>query len=150
MDYNPVQPPLSFNYLNPLLHVPSPIVPQNPLRPTSKGCGECGALAGLRGDCGCDGLGGCGCGCTEGKVGNTLMGIGALGQDELVAQLQPPRWLVVFYGFLRLAGSGLGAYHGYRRHNGSVGWAIGWGVLGGLFPIITTGVALAQGYGRAA
>ncbi len=141
MDYNPVQPPLSFNYLDPLVHVPSPIVPQNPMRPTNKGCGDCHSLEGVQG------LAACGCGCPEGKMGNTLAGIGALGQDELVSEFQPPRWLTVLYGFLRIAGTGLGAYHGYRRNN-SIGWAIGWGVLGGLFPIITTGVAAAQGFGQ--
>lgn len=39
-------------------------------------------------------------------------------------------------------------YHGYRRNNGSVGWAIGWGLLGGIFPIITPAVAVAQGLGK--
>jgi len=45
--------------------------------------------------------------------------------------------------------SGVSAYHGYKRNN-SVGWAIGWGVLGFLFPIITPAIALAQGYGKPA
>lgn len=52
--------------------------------------------------------------------------------------------------FLSLAGSGLGAYHGYKRNEGSIGWAIGWGVLGYIAPVITTGVALAQGFGKPA
>lgn len=46
-----------------------------------------------------------------------------------------------------VAGTALGAYHGYRRTE-SVGWAIGWALLGGLFPFITIPVALAQGFGR--
>ena len=45
------------------------------------------------------------------------------------------------------AGTALGAYHGYRR-TGSLGWAVGWALLGGLFPFITIPVALAQGLGR--
>lgn len=48
-----------------------------------------------------------------------------------------------------VAGVGMGAYHGYRR-NDSVGWAIGWGLLGGLFPFITIPVSLAQGFGKKA
>ena len=48
---------------------------------------------------------------------------------------------------LGLIGTGLGAYHGYRR-TGSVGWTIAWALLGGLFPIITIPVAFAQGFGR--
>ena len=49
---------------------------------------------------------------------------------------------------LGLVGTGLGAYHGYKR-TGSVGWTIAWALLGGLFPIITIPVAFAQGFGRA-
>lgn len=48
---------------------------------------------------------------------------------------------------LAVAGTGLGAYHGYRR-TGSVGWAIAWAILGGLFPIITLPIAYAQGFAR--
>lgn len=49
---------------------------------------------------------------------------------------------------LSIAGTALGAYHGYRRNRGSVGWAIGWALLGGMFPVITIPVALAQGFGK--
>jgi len=45
------------------------------------------------------------------------------------------------------AAVGAGAYHGYRR-NQSIGWAIGWAVLAGFFPVITTAVAVAQGFGK--
>ena len=48
---------------------------------------------------------------------------------------------------LAVAGTGLGAYHGYKR-TGSIGWAIAWAFLGGLFPIITIPVAIAQGFAR--
>ena len=46
-----------------------------------------------------------------------------------------------------VAGTALGAYHGYKRTE-SVGWAIGWALLGGLFPFITIPVAIAQGFGK--
>ena len=42
-----------------------------------------------------------------------------------------------------------GAYHGYKR-NGSVGWALWWGLMGGMFPIITPVIAVAQGFGERA
>lgn len=46
------------------------------------------------------------------------------------------------------AASSLGlAYHGYRR-NDSIGWAIVWAVVGGMFWPVGWGVALAQGYGE--
>lgn len=45
--------------------------------------------------------------------------------------------------------AGLSAYHGYKRHHGSVGAAIGWGLLGLLFAPIPPIVALIQGFGKA-
>lgn len=51
------------------------------------------------------------------------------------------------YTALTLAGTSLGAYHGYKR-NQSVGWAIGWAFLGGLAPIIVIPLAFAQGLGQ--
>lgn len=48
---------------------------------------------------------------------------------------------------LRIAGTALGAYHGWKR-NESIGWAIGWGILGAMFPIITGAIAVAQGVGK--
>lgn len=49
-----------------------------------------------------------------------------------------------------IAGTGIGAYHGYGRNGGSVGWAIGWALLGGLFWPIVIPLALAQGLGKRA
>lgn len=56
--------------------------------------------------------------------------------------------LTPFQAMLGLAGALLGAYHGARRNGGSVMWGIAWGAAGGVAPVITTGIALAQGYGR--
>lgn len=53
----------------------------------------------------------------------------------------------IIWSALSLGGAVSGAYHGYRRNN-SVGWAIGWAILGGLFPVITIPVSLAQGFGQ--
>lgn len=39
------------------------------------------------------------------------------------------------------------AYHGYKR-NDSVGWALWWGFMGGLFPVITPVIGVAQGFGK--
>lgn len=50
--------------------------------------------------------------------------------------------------WLTALGTAVGAYHGYHRNKKSVGWGIGWGLLGSLFPVITTGVALVQGPGK--
>lgn len=50
---------------------------------------------------------------------------------------------------LSAAGTALGAYHGFRR-NDSIGWAIGWAILGGMFPLVTIPVSVAQGFGKRA
>ena len=60
--------------------------------------------------------------------------------------LGPDPWATVG-ATLAVAGTGLGAFHGYRR-TGSVGWAIAWAILGGLFPIITLPIAYAQGFAK--
>jgi hypothetical protein len=49
----------------------------------------------------------------------------------------------------RVASVGAGAYHGYKRNN-SIGWAIWWALMGGLFPVITPAIAVAQGFGKPA
>lgn len=58
-----------------------------------------------------------------------------------------PEALQEVYPVLSAAGVAAGAYHGFKRNN-SVGWAIGWALLGGLFPFITIPVSLAQGFGK--
>jgi hypothetical protein len=47
----------------------------------------------------------------------------------------------------RTAAVGAAAFHGYRR-NKSVLWAVIWAVLAGVSPLVTTGVAVAQGFGK--
>ena len=51
------------------------------------------------------------------------------------------------YQLFATAGVALGAYHGYKRNN-SIGWAVGWALLGGLFPFITIPISFAQGFGE--
>jgi len=50
---------------------------------------------------------------------------------------------------LSTASMAASAFHGYKRNN-SVGWAVVWGILGGLFPVIVPVIAFAQGYGKRA
>lgn len=40
------------------------------------------------------------------------------------------------------------AYHGYKRNDGAIGWTVWWMVLGGLFPLVTPAIGLAQGWGK--
>ena len=70
---------------------------------------------------------------------------------EVVIEGRPmgdvPFYETSFWRLLSLGGAALGAYHGYKRNN-SVGWAIGWGLLGSIFPVIVIPVAFAQGIGK--
>jgi hypothetical protein len=53
------------------------------------------------------------------------------------------------YGLLALASAGASGYHGVKRHHGSIGWGAWWFLMGGVFPIFTPIVAVAQGFGKA-
>jgi hypothetical protein len=78
-------------------------------------------------------------------------GIGILGQEQ---PLVPPgpgpgaRAIRMGYGLLSFAGMAVGAYHGYKRNRGSIGWTIGWALFGSALPIIALPVAYAQGIGK--
>jgi hypothetical protein len=72
--------------------------------------------------------------------------LAAVRTGQVVAVAPSDMWTKAASG-LALAGTGLGVYHGYKR-TGSLGWALAWGLLGGMFPIITIPVALAQGFAR--
>jgi hypothetical protein len=55
---------------------------------------------------------------------------------------------MVIWGTVASVSGGASAYHGYKRSRGSVGAAVGWGLLGFIFPVITPAIALAQGFGK--
>ena len=48
---------------------------------------------------------------------------------------------------LSTVSSAVSAYHGYKR-NDSIGWALVWGFFGGLAPVITPVIAVAQGFSK--
>jgi len=53
----------------------------------------------------------------------------------------------IIWGVLSTASFAVSVYHGYKR-NDSIGWAIWWGFMGGLFPVITPTIAFAQGFAQ--
>lgn len=59
--------------------------------------------------------------------------------------LSPAVQTIAYVG--SMAGTLGGAYHGYKRNN-SVGWGIGWAILGGLFWPIAIPIMVAQGFGE--
>jgi hypothetical protein len=52
------------------------------------------------------------------------------------------------YGLLATGSAIASGYHGIKRNNGSIGYGILWFFLGGLFPVITPVVAVAQGFAK--
>jgi len=50
-------------------------------------------------------------------------------------------------GALSLLSAAASGYHGYKR-NQSIGWGFVWFALGGMFPVFTPVIAVAQGYGK--
>lgn len=72
------------------------------------------------------------------QYGTTVAGLGA---DDGGFRVSP------IWGLLSTASMGVSAYHGYKR-NQSVGWAIAWGLLGAIFPVITPAIAFGQGFGK--
>jgi hypothetical protein len=47
-------------------------------------------------------------------------------------------------------GGPLGAVHGYRRNNDSIGWGIGWFFFGGMMPEIALPLMYVEGFGKPA
>jgi hypothetical protein len=39
-------------------------------------------------------------------------------------------------------------FHGYKRNNGSVGWAVAWGLFGATVPVVPPVLALLEGFGK--
>jgi hypothetical protein len=81
-----------------------------------------------------------------------LQGMGAhgMGDDVPAAGSTPMEAVAPILGLASLAGMGALAYHGYKR-NDSVLWAVGWGLLGGAFPVGTViggVIAYGQGFGK--
>lgn len=50
-------------------------------------------------------------------------------------------------GVLAIASAAVSGFHGYRRNN-SIWWGLAWFGLGGIFPVITPVIAVAQGFGK--
>lgn len=137
MSVTTFRPELSFRYRHPART--TPVQPQNLPRPTWKG------TSGLRGvgcaacdDAGVNGLG---------NTVKVLFGLKGLGEAAEEGSVSPGLYGLV--ALISAIGATSGAYHGYKRNN-SIGWAIGWFLLGGWFPLITIPVSLAQGYAKRA
>jgi hypothetical protein len=68
-----------------------------------------------------------------------------VGLKQLFKPLPMPARII--WGVLSTASFAASVYHGYKR-NDSVGWAIWWGFMGAIFPIVTPTIAFAQGFAK--
>lgn len=81
-----------------------------------------------------------------------LRGLGQAAQPQpvepvMLVRASSPSPGLYIWGAIATLSAGAMVYHGYKRTN-SIGWAIGWGLLGSLFPIITVPIAIAQGFAK--
>ena len=53
-----------------------------------------------------------------------------------------------FWTVASVASGLVSAYHGVKRHDGSVGWGVLWGIFGSFFIGIGPVIAFAQGYAK--
>lgn len=78
--------------------------------------------------------------------GAPVRSLGAFTDDALASPAM--RFYLTARAWLSPILIGAAAYHGYRRNHGSYGWAFGWGAFAAFAPVISVGVALAQGFGK--
>ncbi len=64
--------------------------------------------------------------------------------DIYVSSGFTPTW---FDYYVRPVAAATAAYHGYVR-NQSIGWSLVWALSGGLFPLITNAIGIAQGFDK--
>ncbi len=83
------------------------------------------------------------------KIQQAQAGLGAYHAYQVVPSASLGALSDSIWSLLSVAGAAAGAYHGYKRNHESIGWAIGWALLGSIAPVITVPVAVAQGFGKA-
>lgn len=87
----------------------------------------------------------------DGRGAGPTERVGALAPQEVqnvrLAQQVEPITVSPLTIALATLGALSGAYHGTRRNRGSAAWGLVWGLAGAVAPILTTGIAVAQGYG---
>lgn len=83
------------------------------------------------------------------------LGISALGQaadsmstspSPVTITLRPTGALIGAWWSLSTVSGILSAYHGYKRNNGNLGWALAWFLAGSALPVVVPAIAFTQGY----
>lgn len=63
---------------------------------------------------------------------------------------EPPISADTMKWIVRIVGSGVLGYHGWRRSRGSLPWTAAWALLGAFSPVLGGMIAAAQGFGSRA
>lgn len=83
------------------------------------------------------------------------LGISALGQaadsmstppSPVTITVRPTGALIGAWWSLSTVSGILSAYHGYKRNNGNLGWALAWYLAGSALPVVVPVIAFTQGY----
>lgn len=81
------------------------------------------------------------------------LGISALGQaadsmspSPVTITVRPTGALIGAWWSLSTVSGILSAYHGYKRNNGNLGWALAWFLAGSALPVVVPVIAFTQGY----
>jgi hypothetical protein len=84
------------------------------------------------------------------------LGMSALGQAAdalspaapLTITVRPTGALIGAWWSLSTVSGLLSAYHGYKRNNGNLGWALAWFIMGSALPVVVPVIAFTQGYAK--
>jgi hypothetical protein len=88
-------------------------------------------------------------------LGVSALGVSALGQaaDSLSPApvsitVRPTGAMIGAVWSLSTVSGIISAYHGYKRNNGNLGWALAWFLAGSALPVVVPVIAYAQGYAK--
>ena len=79
------------------------------------------------------------------------LGVAALGQaadslSPVSITVRPTGALIGAWWSLSTVSGLLSAYHGYKRNNGNLGWALAWFLMGSALPVVVPVIAFTQGF----
>jgi hypothetical protein len=81
------------------------------------------------------------------------LGMSALGQaadslSPVTVTVRPTGALIGAWWSLSTVSGLLSAYHGFKRNNGNLGWALAWFLAGSALPVVVPVIAFTQGFGQ--
>jgi hypothetical protein len=72
----------------------------------------------------------------------------AIDSSPLTISVRPTGALIGAWWSLSTVSGLLSAYHGFKRNNGNIGWALAWFLMGSALPIVVPVIAFTQGYAK--